>query len=90
MAMFSQLSEMGEREKILNVSYSVCAAFVIGDHLAFTAANAPELIAPMMVSKLVAGLIAVALALLFTRKMKSEATLRPNVDTPDAKVEEAK
>jgi ethanolamine transporter len=90
MAMFSQLGEMKEREKILNVSYSVCAAFVIGDHLAFTAANAPELIAPMMVSKLVAGLIAVALALLFTRKMKNETTLRPSADTPDTKVQEAK
>jgi ethanolamine transporter len=72
MAMFSQLEKMNDREKILNVAYSVCAAFFIGDHLAFTAGNAPTLIAPMMVSKLVSGLIAVLIALLFTRNMKSK------------------
>jgi ethanolamine transporter len=74
MAMFSQIEKMNEREKIVNVAYSVCAAFVIGDHLAFTAGNAPALIAPMMVAKLVSGLIAVGLALFFTRKMKGQST----------------
>ena len=67
MATFATLSKMKEKEKVLNVAFAVCAAFVIGDHLAFAAANAPDAIAPMMVSKLVSGLLAVALASFFTR-----------------------
>lgn len=72
MAMFATMEKMHEREKVMNVAFAVCCAFIIGDHLAFTAANCPECIVPMMVSKLVAGIIAVALAALFTKNMKEE------------------
>ena len=74
MAMFSQLEYMSDREKILNVAFSVCGAFVIGDHLAFTAGNAPELIGPMMVSKLVGAAFALLFAFIFTRNMKAKTT----------------
>ena len=67
MAMFATFDRMKEKEQILNVAFSVCAAFVIGDHLAFTAANAPEVIAPMMAAKLISGVIAVVLASVFYR-----------------------
>lgn len=73
MAMFAILPNMKEREKILNVAFAVCAAFVIGDHLAFAAANAPECIAPMMVAKLVSGVVAVMIAVLSTRKTKESS-----------------
>ena len=73
-AMFSTLKDMKDREKIINVAFAVCGAFVIGDHLAFTAANAPDYIAPMMVSKIVSGAIAILLALGFT-KQKNITTL---------------
>jgi ethanolamine transporter len=72
MAMFATMSNMKEREKVLNVAFAVCAAFVIGDHLAFTAANAPDCIAPMMAAKLISGVIAVAIAALFTKDSKEE------------------
>ena len=65
MAMFATFDKMKEKEQILNVAFAVCAAFVIGDHLAFTAANAPEAIAPMMAAKLISGVVAVVIALLF-------------------------
>lgn len=65
MAMFATFDKMKEKEQILNVAFSVCAAFVIGDHLAFTAANAPEAIAPMMAAKLISGVVAVVVALMF-------------------------
>lgn len=68
MAMFATLDRMNEREKVLNTAFAVCAAFVIGDHLAFTAANAPECIVPMMAAKIISGIVAVALAAGFTRK----------------------
>lgn len=68
MAMFANLGNMKEREKIANVAFAVCTAFVIGDHLAFAAANAPDCIAPMMAAKLISGVVAVIIALLFTKK----------------------
>lgn len=71
MAMFAILPNMKEREKILNVAFSVCAAFVIGDHLAFAAANAPQCIAPMMAAKLISGIIAVIIAATFTKNTHS-------------------
>lgn len=65
MAMFATFDKMKEKEQILNVAFAVCAAFVIGDHLAFTAANAPEAIAPMMAAKIISGVVAVVIALAF-------------------------
>lgn len=73
MAMFATFDKMNSKEQVLNVAFSVCAAFVIGDHLAFTAANAPECIAPMMAAKLVSGVIAVLIALVFMKKKPAVA-----------------
>lgn len=72
MAMFATMSKMKEKEKIANTAFAVCAAFIIGDHLAFTAANAPDCIAPMMLAKFISGVIAVIFALLFTKASKTE------------------
>ena len=71
MAMFAVMSNMKEKEKIANTAFAVCAAFIIGDHLAFAAANAPTYIAPMMLAKAISGVIAVMLALLFTKSSKA-------------------
>lgn len=70
MATFAVLDKMNEREKVLNVAWAVCGAFIIGDHLAFAAGVDAKSILPMMVSKLVAGVIAVAIAAVFTKKEK--------------------
>lgn len=80
MATFATLSSMKEKEKILNVAFSVCAAFVIGDHLAFAAGNAPDCIAPMMAAKLISGIIAVCIAALFTKGTKEETTTEETVE----------
>lgn len=72
MAMFVNIEKMNEKEKVYNVAFSVCAAFVIGDHLAFTAANASDMILPMMVSKLVAGIIAVLFAYFYFKLSKNK------------------
>ena len=72
MAMFAILPNMKEREKVMNVAFAVCAAFVIGDHLAFAAANAPDCIAPMMAAKLISGIVAVIIAAVFTKNMKED------------------
>ena len=66
-ATFGMVKDMNSRGKVLNIAFAVSAAFVFGDHLGFTAGFAPEMLPAMIVGKLVAGISAVALAMLLTR-----------------------
>lgn len=69
--MFQIMQDMDYRGKILNVAFAVSAAFTFGDHLGFTAGVAKEMIFPMIVGKLIAGVTAVMVASLFApREMK--------------------
>lgn len=67
--MFQILKEMDPRGKVLNVAFAVSAAFTFGDHLGFTAGVRREMIFPMIVGKLTAGITAVLVAYLFFRKV---------------------
>ncbi|MCS7232490.1 MAG: ethanolamine utilization protein EutH [Synergistetes bacterium] len=60
--MFQILDRMDEKGKILNCAFAVSAAFTFGDHLGFTAGVAKEMIFPMIVGKLTAGITAVMVA----------------------------
>lgn len=71
-AMFNILGEMNPKGKLLNVAFAVSAAFVFGDHLGFTAGNEPEMIFPVIVGKLVAGVTAIILANLLAPKLLSK------------------
>ena len=75
-AMFNIMGEMNPKGKLLNVAFSVSAAFVFGDHLGFTAGNNPDMIFPVIVGKLVAGVTAIIVANLLSGKLlsKIEAT----------------
>ena len=53
--------EMNEKEKVMNVAFAVSSSFIIGDHLAFVAANSANMIVPMIISNLLGGVIAVIL-----------------------------
>lgn len=66
--MFQILHNMDPRGKVLNVAFAVSAAFTFGDHLGFTAGVAKEMIFPMIVGKLVAGVTAIMVASLFAPK----------------------
>lgn len=66
--MFGMMKDMDDRGKVVNVAFSVSAAFVFGDHLGFTAGFSPEMLVPMIVAKLTAGVCAVAVVLLMTKK----------------------
>ena len=74
LAMFEIFKNMDRRGKILNAAFAVSAAFALGDHLGFTAGVAPDMIAPMIAGKLVAGITAVALAFLLFAKTNPPAT----------------
>jgi len=69
--MFGMVKDMDDRGKVLNMAFAVSAAFVFGDHMGFTAGFAPEMLLPVIVAKLSAGILAVAVAMLLTRKKAS-------------------
>lgn len=62
LAMYRLVGEMRPRDKVLNIAFAVCAAFLFGDHLAFTANFQPTLVVPIMVGKVAGGVFAFALA----------------------------
>ena len=67
-ATFNLVKDMDDRGKVVNVAFAVSAAFVFGDHMGFTAGFAPEVLPAMIVSKLVGGVSAVAVALWLTKE----------------------
>lgn len=67
-ATFGMVKDMDARGKIVNIAFSVSAAFVLGDHLGFTAGFAPDMLPAMLVGKLTGGVLAAALVLIITRK----------------------
>jgi len=69
--MFGMMKDMDDRGKVINVAFSVSAAFVFGDHLGFAAGVNKEMISALIVGKLVAGVTAVAVACLITAKNKA-------------------
>jgi ethanolamine transporter len=68
-AMFNILDKMNPKGKIINVAFAVSAAFVFGDHLGFTAGANSEMIFPVVVGKLTAGITAVILSLFLAPKL---------------------
>ena len=71
-AMFNIMGEMNPKGKLLNVAFSVSAAFVFGDHLGFTAGNNADMIFPVIVGKLVAGVTAIIVANILAPKLLSK------------------
>jgi len=71
-ATINMLGDMNPQGKLLNVAFFVSAAFVFGDHLGFAGGVNPEMIFPMVVGKLVAGITAVLLAWMLAPKLLSK------------------
>lgn len=62
LAMFTLVRYMRPKDKVINIAFAVCAAFLLGDHLSFTANFQPNIILPVILGKLIAGIIAIAFA----------------------------
>jgi ethanolamine transporter len=62
LAMFKLVRTMPPKDKVINISFAVCAAFLLGDHLSFTANFQPTLILPIITGKIFAGALGIALA----------------------------
>ncbi len=62
LALFAMLNTLTAKDKIKAISFSVCSAFLVGDHLAFTANFQPSLIIAIITGKLFAGCLAIYLS----------------------------
>lgn len=65
LALFAIVKDMKPEDKVKTLAFSVCGAFLFGDHLAFTANYQPTLILPVMLGKLCAAILSVVIATKF-------------------------
>jgi len=61
---FGVMEKMNPKGVVLNSAFAVSAAFVVGSHMAFTMACDGSYLPAVMVSKLISGVCALAVALL--------------------------
>ena len=59
---FSSMEKMSKKGVVLNSAFAVSAAFVFGGHLALTMAFDATYVLPMIIGKIVSGIMAVVLA----------------------------
>ncbi len=69
-ATLESADKMNRKGRILNLAFAVSAAFVFGDHLAFTLSYNAEHIVAVIVGKLVAGVTAIIVASILSKKVK--------------------
>ncbi|MBQ8254235.1 MAG: ethanolamine utilization protein EutH [Clostridia bacterium] len=69
---YEKMKDMDAKGIVLNSAFAVSAAFVFGGHLGFTLAFDPSLAFPVIIGKLVAGITALILALLISKKITAE------------------
>ena len=67
---FGMMKDMDERGVILNSAFAVSSAFVFADHLAFTMSFEKGFVPSMIVGKLVAGVLGVAIAWFASKRKK--------------------
>ncbi|MBI9060172.1 MAG: ethanolamine utilization protein EutH [Labilibaculum sp.] len=69
---YKMMKDMDPKGKVINTAWLVPATAVLGDHLGFTAAVRPDMITPVLFGKLIAGVLAIVIALYFTKDLKYE------------------
>ena len=74
MTTFEQMKDMDDKGVMLNSAFAVSAAFVLGDHLAFTIAMDGAFVPGMMVGKLISGILAVAAAIFLHGRIEQKRT----------------
>lgn len=63
------MKDMNKKSRLLVLAFSISATFVLGDHLGFTAGVDQQMVLPMIVSKMVAGITALLLANVLAPKL---------------------
>ena len=69
-ATLESADRMNRKGRIINLAFAVSAAFVFGDHLAFTLSYNSAYIVAVIVGKLVAGVTAIMVASVLSKKVK--------------------
>lgn len=64
--------DMKPKGKVINIAVMVPAACILGDHLGFTAGVEPGMITPLIVGKLVGGILALILGFMMTKDLSNE------------------
>jgi ethanolamine transporter len=82
LALFAIIKDMKAEDKVKTIAFSVCGAFLIGDHLAFTANFQPNLILPIMMGKIVAGCMAVFISNKIAVPMAKELEAKEKFELP--------
>ncbi|MEM1483891.1 ethanolamine utilization protein EutH [Oscillospiraceae bacterium PP1C4] len=80
---YKMMKDMNARGKIINTAWLVPATAALGDHLGFTAGVHPEAITAVVISKIIAGVLAVALAMLMTRSTAAEDQQSADIEKAD-------
>ena len=65
---WSVITDMDKRGKLLNVVFAVSGSFVLGDVLAFTGGVNPEMVFPVIVAKFTGGILAILLAVTLLKR----------------------
>ncbi|WP_455129354.1 ethanolamine utilization protein EutH [Pseudoramibacter alactolyticus] len=66
---YKMMKDMNPKGKVVNTAWLVPATAALGDHLGFTAGVQPSMITPVVVGKLVAGVLAIVLAVPMSKKL---------------------
>ena len=66
---YTMMKDMKKKGIIVNTAWLVPATAALGDHLGFTAGVRPDMITPVVLGKIAAGVLAVILALVICRGM---------------------
>ncbi len=69
-ATLESADRMNRKGRIINLAFAVSAAFVFGDHLAFTLSYNGKYIVPVIIGKLVAGVAAIIVANVLSNNIK--------------------
>ncbi len=69
---YKMMKDMNARGKIINTAWLVPATAALGDHLGFTAGVWPQAISAVVISKIIAGVLAIILAMALTKSTESE------------------
>lgn len=75
---FEMSHKMNRNGRVMNCAFAVSAAFVFGDHLAFTLSYNPKYILPVIVGKLAAGVTALGVSAIFIKKQELNSVSRGN------------
>ena len=68
LVMFVLVKDMKPRDKVLNIAFSVCAAFLIGDHLAYNLSIQPSTTIALFFGKLTGGIVGVIIGHFICKK----------------------